>query len=420
VVALIAAAILASCGSSPATATPPPATPTIPASPAASPTPTVPAASLYPIPTSQFATPAPAAAVSNDATSAALQAALDSLRSAGAYPGVSAAVEFPDGSVWTGQSGLAVTATKAAVTADTLFSVGSISKTLVAALICRLAIRGTLSLDDPLSKYVPDFANASNITLRQLLNHTSGIDDLFDSSGSIPAALAAHPAAAWTPNQVLAQIGNPKFAPGAGYYYSNTDFVLLGLVIEKATGKPLANLVRSELLTPLGLGHTFYQVTETPTGPEAHGYLKPVSSPHDDSAGSMIPFTAEVTAAGAAGAYVSNASDLARWATALYGGNVLDLATLASMTDISQTLSFARKPFGSGYGFGFEETTLAGQVAWGHRGHLDGFWSAMWYLPATHLTVVVLTNADWADPVSAAATLAGVALTPPPAASPNS
>jgi CubicO group peptidase (beta-lactamase class C family) len=125
----------------------------------------------------------------------------------------------------------------------------------------------------------------------------------------------------------------------------------------------------------------------------------------------MLPFTAEATVVGPAGAYVSTASDLARWGDALYHGNVLDQATLAAMTDISQTQGF-KAPFRPRwiYGLGLEETTIAGQTAWGHRGHLDGFWSAMWYLPASHVTIVVIANAEWADPVAAAAALANVIL----------
>jgi D-alanyl-D-alanine carboxypeptidase len=415
------AVALAGCGSStasivptPATATPTAAaTATARASATASPSPTIQAAavSLLPVPLSQFATVAPAGATLDEASTAALQAALDGIRSARSYPGMSAAVMFPDGTLWTGASGLAVRSSKTAATVDTLFSVGSITKTFVAALVCRLAAAGTIGLDDPLSKYVPDFPNAANISLRRLLNHTSGIRDLFSSLG---AKIVASPARVWTPQEVLAGIGSPYFAPGKGYRYSNTDFVLLGLVIEKATGKTVAAAIRSDLLEPLGLAHTYFQVTETPSGPVAHGYIGRASAPVDRSAGAMIPFTAEVTAAGASGAYVSTAADLARWATALYSGNILDLATLSSMTDVSPSLPY-RPPWP--YGLGFEETTVAGQTAWGHRGHLDGFWSSMWYLPDAHVTVVVLTNAEWADPVAAASALVSTALGKAPAAS---
>jgi D-alanyl-D-alanine carboxypeptidase len=416
---LLTAIVVAGCGSSTASTTPVTAAPTAAATATAtapatpSPSPTVPAAtvSLLPVPLSQFATPAPADPTLDETSAAALQKALDGIRSAGSYPGMSAAVMFPDGTLWAGASGLAVRSSKTAATADTLFSVGSITKTFVAALVCRLALVGTIGLDDPLSRYVPDFPNAANISLRRLLNHTSGIRDLFSSLG---AKIIASPTRVWTPQEVLAGIGSPYFAPGKGYRYSNTDFVLLGLVIEKATGKTVAAAIRTDLLEPLGLTHTYFQVTETPSGPMAHGYIGKASAPVDRSAGTMIPFTSEVTAAGASGAYVSTAADLARWATVLYSGNILDLATLSSMTDISPTLPY--KPAWP-YGLGFEETAVAGQTAWGHRGHLDGFWSSMWYLPDAHVTVVVLTNAEWADPVAAASTLVSAALGEAPAAS---
>jgi D-alanyl-D-alanine carboxypeptidase len=303
------------------------------------------------------------------------------------------------------------------VTADTLFSIGSISKTFVAATLGRLAQRGTIGLDDPLSKYLPDYPNAANISLRQMLNHTSGIKDPFDDQ-DMAAAILANPATPWTTTQVLSWIGRPYFAPGTGYHYSNSNFILLGEVIEKATGQSLASLVRSEFLTPLGLGHTYLQTEETVTGAKAHGFMAPASRPRDNSAGTMIPFTAEATAFGPAGAFVSTPTDLARWASALYGGNVLDQATLAAMVDISPTLPYIVRP-ARAYGLGLEETTVDGQVAWGHVGHLDGFMSAMEYLPASHVTIVVLENAEWGNPLGSTSKLAKVALVPATVASPS-
>ena len=359
---------------------------------------TTPAISIVPVPASTPATPAAYTAHLDDSIAATLKAALDAARASGKYPGVSAAVLFPDGSLWTGVSGTAVLSSGAAVTTSTLFSIGSISKTFISALIGRLAEAGTMSLDDHLYKYVPSFPNSANITIRQLLSHTAGVRDLFDKGSPLNANVLANRGTAWTAAQVLATIGRPYTAPGAGYHYSNTDYVLLGLAIEKATGKKVASLVRSDFLVPLGMTHTYLQTEETAKGPEAHGYMPTTGackSPCDNSAGSMIPYTAEATVAGFAGAYVSTASDLAIWANALYGGYVLDPAALASMIDITPSMVFKAKP-NYPYGLGFEEISIAGQLAWGHRGRLDGFWSAMEYLPASHVTVVFLTNADWA------------------------
>ncbi len=414
--AILLAATIAACGSAPsgsasaAGSTPvaptPASTPTTPQAP----TPT-PGISIVPVPVGQVAAPGSAAARLDDATAAALQTALDGLRSAGKYPGASAAVMFPDGSIWSGVSGQAMYSPSTPLTPDTLLSVGSITKTFVAALISRLVEAGTIGLDDPLSKYVPTFTNASKITIRQLLDHTSGIRDLFKVK-AMNSAILANPGATWTADKVLAQIGSQLYAPGSHYYYSNTEYVLLGKVIEKATGKSVSSQIRTDFLTPLGMTHTFMQTEEQVTGPEAHGYMRKGSTV-TNAAGKMIPFTSEVTAVGPAGAYVSTASDLAVWANALYGGYVLDEAGLASMVDISATARFVghTQMFGAGYGLGFEESTVDGQLAWGHRGHLDGFWSAMEYLPAYHLTVVILTNAEWANhPETAAAALAKAAI----------
>jgi D-alanyl-D-alanine carboxypeptidase len=423
---LVLAACLAACGSttpSPVITAPPTPAPTPPPTPTASISVAPSSASaasvipltIVPVPTSRFAAPTPPSANLTATAAAGLQKELDAIRAGRSYPGVSSAIVYPDGSIWTGQSGMAILSPQTPVTAETLYSIGSVSKTFVAALVGRLAMRGTIGLDDPLSKYLPDYPNASKISLRQMLNHTSGIKDPF-ADPDMAAAILANPSQAWTTTQVLSWIGKPYFAPGTGYHYSNSNFILLGQVIEKATGKSLASLVRSEFLTPLGLSHTFLQTEETVQGSKAHGYMEPLARPRDNSAGTMIPFTAEATAFGPAGAFVSTAADLARWASALYGGDVLDQATLAAMVDISTTSPYIAKP-ARVYGLGCEETTIAGQVAWGHLGYLDGFFSAMEYLPASHVTIVVLENAAWGDPIGAAAKLAKIALGPAPTAS---
>jgi D-alanyl-D-alanine carboxypeptidase len=413
--ALLLAVAVAACGGSPsgtpsATATPPAgSTPTTSPTIAAAPTPT-PGIAIVPVPGMQLAAPGSAAAHLDATTAAALQTALDGLRNSAKYPGASAAVMFPDGSIWTGASGNAIQSPAVPLTTDTIMSIGSISKTFVSALVGRLVQAGTIGLDDPLSKYVPTFTNASKITIRELLDHTSGIRDLFKVK-TMNAAIMANKAATWTADKVLANIGPQLYSPGSHYYYSNTDYVLLGKVIEKATGKSLSSLVRTDFLTPLGMTHTFLQTEEKVTGSEAHGYMRKGANA-SNAAGKMIPFTSEVTAVGPAGAFVSTASDLAVWANALYGGYVLDEATLASIVDVSPTSRFVGHAliYGSGYGLGFEEATVDGQTAWGHRGHLDGFWSAMEYLPANHLSIVVLTNADWANPMTAASALAKAAI----------
>ena len=333
------------------------------------------------------------------ATAKALQAAVEAIRKKGNLPGLSVAVVFADGSEWSGQTGVGVLAPKAPLTADTLFSVGSITKTFTGALALRLAERGVIGLDDPLSKYLPDYPNGAKITLRELLDHTSGIADIFDPGPY--KSIGANRSATWTAEKTLALIGKPYFAPGAGYHYSTTNYVILGQVLEAATGQTMAAMVRSEFLTPLRLSHTYLQWEESPEGTLAHGYLGPVGSPKDVSTGqSMLPFVSVATASGAGGGIASTASDLAAWGAALYGGELLDAASMAAMTDFSATARF--KPH-LPYGLALEKLTIGGHVAFGHRGHLDGFWSTLAYFPDTKITVALLTNADWPDPLRAMA-----------------
>jgi D-alanyl-D-alanine carboxypeptidase len=410
--AILLALVVGACGSSSTAVVPtrtsspsPSVTASVAASPTASPTTTAPPSQLpilAPIPVSVLAPAATASKIHlDDATAAALQKALDSARSSRRVPGLQAAVVFPDGSIWTGQSGVAVRSPSTAVTQDTLFAVGSISKTFTAALALRLAGRGTIGLDDPISKWVPSYPNAANITVRQLLSHTSGLQDLFTARGMADAILA-QPHRIWTADQVLDRIGKPYFAPGKGWRYSNTNYLLLGVVIEKATGKTVAEQVRTEFLEPLGLERTFLQTEEKPTGALSHGYKGTASRPVDVSAGAtLIPFESEVTVCGPAGAYASTAGDIARWSAALYGGAVLDDASLAAMADVSISTRFKARP----YGLGFEQRALSGRATWGHLGALDGYTASMKYLPDLRVTIVVLANSGWASPASASASL---------------
>jgi D-alanyl-D-alanine carboxypeptidase len=401
-VLLALAVSIAGCGGSSSSGTT--AGPSVAPTPTPTPTPT-PQPSIYPVPTSQPEPPAAApAAKLDDATATALQKSIDGVRSKYAIPGLSVAVVFPDGAVWAGQSGQAVTATKTAVTADTLFSVGSISKTFTGALALRLVEQGAISLDEPLSKYLPKFPNASKITIRMLMNHTSGVRDIFEAS--IFANFDANHSTRWTADKVLALVSRPYFAPGTNYHYSNTNYIILGQVIEKATGKTVASLVHSEFLTPLGLDHTYLQWQETPNDPLAHGYVGSKTNPTDISKGqALIPYVSEATAVGSAGGVVSNAHDIAIWATALYDGAFLDEAMMASMTDVTLTAPFKPTLL---YGLALEQLPISGRLAWGHRGHLDGFWSSVAYFPDADVTVALLTNSDWINPLTAIASIIGV------------
>ena len=331
--------------------------------------------------------------------------ALRTLRGKDHLPGVQAVVSFGDGWTWAAHAGYANVSRETPVSNSSLFEAGSITKTFVAALTLELADQGVLSLDDPLTRWLPDFPHARGVTLRELLDHTSGLDDFF-AHPTLLDRLGAEPRRAWTPAEVLRYVGAPHFAPGRGYYYSNTNYVLLGQVIERATGRSVASLLRTRFFQPLGLDHTFLQSEEPVVGTPADGYgyagPRDLSFQNLTDGSSYLPFTSLATAAGTAGSLVSTASDLARWAVALYGGRVLPPAALAQMEDVAPTARY-RPP--KPYGLGVERLAFGPLVSWGHDGRLSGYRAAMRYFPAQNLTIVVMTNIDGPDPDSIVAGL---------------
>ena len=331
------------------------------------------------------------------ATAAVLQRALEAARKSMVIPGVAATVILADGRTWTGVAGDAVVATNTRVTPQTPFAIASVTKTFTAALILRLAEQGRLTIDDRLSRWLPDYPNAARITLRMLLQHTSGLADFFQNP-KFDAVLNKAKRHAWTPETVLPYVAKPAFAPGKGWGYSNTNYVLLGLVAERAGGASWAQQIRQDFFVPLGLASTYVQGVGTPAVPPAHANVMFVGYggkilPRDLSDGStFVPFTSVVTAAFSAGSIASTSGDLARWAKALYGGDVLGPASMAEMLTFDPEIqAYAALA----YGLGVSRVKIDGRfVAYGHTGALDGTRASIRWLPKQHVSVAVVFNRD--------------------------
>ena len=180
---------------------------------------------------------------------AALDRELGQLRAKLGIPGVSAAILFPDGTKWTGTSGLADVAARRPVTPETPFAVGSISKTFTAALVVALAGEGRVDLDASVLTYLPSLKVDARITVRDLLDHTSGLNDFFFHP-KIDAALLADPGKTWLPADSLRYVGKPYFKPGRGYHYSNTNYLVLGMLAEAVGGAPIGEQIRSRFIDP--------------------------------------------------------------------------------------------------------------------------------------------------------------------------
>jgi D-alanyl-D-alanine carboxypeptidase len=373
-------------------------------------------ASATPAPT---ATPTPVPAPT-PIPAGALQARLNALRVQYHVPGVSATIIWPDGRTWTGVNGWADVKRHVPVFPTTAFSVGSVSKTFLAALILQLVDEGRIALDDPVLRWLPTARVPGGATIRELLDHTSGVYDFF-SNPAIDTAILADRRRAWTPARALGYVRSPYCPAGTCWHYSNSNYVLLGQIVQQVTGNPVAAELRRRFLGPLRLVRTFVQGAEAARGTVATSYdvtgsgssLRTVSQA-DGTA--ISPFTSVVTAAGSAGAIAATSRDLAVWARRLYGGAVLGPESLVAMLDVSHSLSVGSA---LAYGLGAEEVWLGGRLTVGHNGRLIGAGASMRYLPDSGFSVAIVTNQDRVSPDVIAEALLAIAFPPPPPPTPS-
>ncbi len=216
------------------------------------------------------------------------------------------------------------------------FYIASITKTFVAAIVLRLVERGSVDLDEPASHYVELWPAADRITVRELLGHRSGLPAAagIDAQDEWASRIFAAPTHLWTPREVLTYIAEEPllFDPGTQYHYSNTDFIVAGLVAEAVTGQPFAEQLRSELTVPLGLGDTVLDDGTGPIDPRIPHATYTVNGEDVDLLALARPSI--VTVWGTAAAMVSSPADLVRWAHALYGTDeVLSPASRREMFD---------------------------------------------------------------------------------------
>jgi D-alanyl-D-alanine carboxypeptidase len=273
--------------------------------------------------------------------------------------------------------------------------VGSVTKSFVTTAILQLVDRGQVGLDDPVSKYVPGVPNGENITLRQLSAMRSGLYSYTNTI--IPTQIAADPQKDWTRDEVLGISFSqpPLFAPGTDFDYSNTNTVLLGLVIEKVTGQSLAAYLKQRILKPLGLKHTSLPSGSEFPSPHAHGYTNWTTQGFSDpETGPVADATNWNPSWGwAAGAMISNLDDLHRWALELNRGTLLKPATQRMRL---RSFMFAPGEGGATYGL-----ALHNYNGWiGHDGNLAGYVTFPFYQPQQHTTLVVMFNSN-ANPLGA-------------------
>lgn len=305
----------------------------------------------------------------------ALQSLLDENLPDAVAPGASMRVVIPGVGAWAGATGLAQLEPETPVVPADRFRVGSITKTFVSAAILLLVDQGVVQLDDHLVDWVDGFEVDADVTLEMLLNHTSGVFNFTDDTGFL--SLAAEESA---PEAVIdwALGHGDEFAPGTSWKYSNTNYFLLGLVIEEATGDPLHVTLRDLLLDPRALEDTFLQPQELVQGGMVDGH----------SAGIESTDVLHASWAWAAGGMVSSGYDLCDWAADLFAGDVLPPALRDRMLEPAT--------YGDGvpasYGLGVAFSSRGGHSVIGHTGGTNGFDAEMFYHPETGVCVTILTN----------------------------
>jgi D-alanyl-D-alanine carboxypeptidase len=299
-----------------------------------------------------------------------------------------------------GVAGFANLRTRERLRADHAFRVGSVTKTFVAAVVLQLAAEGVLRLDDSVERWLPGVVpNGGAITLRQLLNHTSGIYD-YTNDFELLRTFVSNRLKVWAPSELVAMATRhqPLFAPGTSWAYSNTGYILLGLVVEHATGTTLAEQLRRRIFEPLALTRTSFPDVPTLARPFAHGYLRPGNGLIATPGGRPADITVYSPSwAWAAGALVSTAADLARFYGALLAGELLPAAQLGAME--------ATVPAGTEgeYGLGLMTVPLSCGAAWGHGGLVFGYTALSFASRDGRHQAVVLVNTSVAPSTPALA-----------------
>ena len=307
---------------------------------------------------------------------AVLDRGLDGVRaSAHGAPGMSVAIVRDGAIAYEYSGGYADVANGKRVTPETRFRAGSITKMFTAISIMQLAEAGRLGLDDTVAKYLPAAPHADRITVRQLLSQTSGLTNFTDmafSSGQVTKPT--------TPDDILAPIASQPldFVPGTKYEYSNTNYVILGRIVEAVDGSPLAEIERQRILAPAGMTQTSFGTVPSDV---------PVAIGYDDVAGNKPTAPYDTSWLYGAGDVITTAADLARFDIALMSGKLVSPAALATM----QTPLNAMESRES-YGLGFMVAPLGTRTIAGHHGGIPGFESDDEMITKAHFAVIALGN----------------------------
>lgn len=327
---------------------------------------------------------------------ASLQLKLDEWHKAGTFPGATLGVVLANGESFALAVGFSDRDSKTPMKPHDRMLAGSVGKTFAAATALQLVKEGKISLDDRIEKYLgtePWFArlpNAKDITVRQLMNHTSGLVR-YEFKDQFTKDLTANPDKIWKPAELVAYLLDEKapFEAGKGWDYSDTNYIALGMIIEKVTGKKFYDEANRRLLKPLKLNDTLPQ-----DGPKLKGLIQGYAGPNNPFGGrdAMIvdgKFAINPQFEWTGGGYVSTSQDLARWAKMIYEGRAFSPDLLPQVLEGVPAPMLGRE---SKYGLGVIIRQTAAGVSYGHSGFFPGYMTDMMYFPEQKIAVAVQVN----------------------------
>ena len=298
-------------------------------------------------------------------------------------PGTVVGIWIPGEGSFIAAKGFADLRSRQPMRSSYFFRIGSITKTFTVTALLILADEKKVALDDPVSKYVDFVPNGDKITLRMLANMTAGIHSYTEDDAAVKAILG-NPNRVWTPRE-LVDVGlkHPlDFPPGTGWHYSNTNTVLLGMILEKVSGQPIGTLFEQKLFAPLKLKQTVWPTSGQMPSPYASGYTEQTLSGARANATNFDPSWAFT-----AGALISTLPDLRTWVTSYTTGS---LVSPEMQKERLTWVTFPPNTPTKHYGLGIGEAN-----GWlGHTGELPGYNVAAYYLPAKKAVIVVMVNSD--------------------------
>jgi D-alanyl-D-alanine carboxypeptidase len=332
-----------------------------------------------------------------------LQRILDQLVADGSIPGAVLAVHIPGQEPWTGASGYVDRQRSQPMQPTTKVRIASISKVFTAVVVLQLVEEGKLDLDAPVTTWFAELVpNATDTTVRRLLNHTTGLYDYLEDKHMLARAFQ-RPDHRWPSDELVAYAATypPAFHPGArgAWDYSSTNYVILGMIVEQVTGNTLAQEMRQRIFIPLGLEQTFFPPDEVVQGVQARGYRY-----YYDQTNISLSF------AFATANLVSTASDMQRFGDALFQGRLLKPETMDMMLTFENGKGQYNMPELE-YGLGIMHNRLpvgpdaqgrrrpaTASSVLGHTGGFGGFRSALWHQPESGVTIALGMNQGATDP----------------------